>query len=135
VLHVVHVIVLGVQEEGRRRVGADANVCTQAEVRPVAAVGSIVLRRPQVTGLDEYGEVRSATHLVGGIHRRICPLREVVLTEATRRPPAEKPITPILWGYPAHFPRSHTMLARCTSSSSLITYIIAITWHLARIFG
>jgi hypothetical protein len=68
VRYVVHLIVLGVQQEGRRRVGADADVRAQAQVRP---------RRPQVAGVDDNSEVRSAAQLIGGIQRRIRPLREV----------------------------------------------------------
>ena len=47
VLHVVHVIILGVQQEGRRRVGAYADVRAQSHVGPVAAEGVLVLTCPQ----------------------------------------------------------------------------------------
>src|ERR1700740_2535943 len=48
------------QQEGRRRVGADADVWAQSQARPVAADGVLVLRRPQVAGVEENSEVRSA---------------------------------------------------------------------------
>jgi hypothetical protein len=56
-------VVLGLEQEGGRRVGAYGDVWTKAQIRLVAGSFVLVLVHPQVAGVEGDGEVGAAAQL------------------------------------------------------------------------
>jgi hypothetical protein len=63
-------VILRLDQEGWRRIGADADVGAKAEILLPAGGAAFVLVNPQVAGICGDGEVRAAAQRVGGVDRR-----------------------------------------------------------------
>ena len=128
----VDVIVLGLQQKGRRRVGAHADVRPRlkSSCLRVARLSSSCAR---VAGIGGDGESPGGS----SARRRRRPgdgsaAQRCVLTAATRCPPAEKPMTPTLCGSTCHCAACWrtSPRVRCASCSAVWTArVVAVAVH------
>src|SRR5215472_11855541 len=114
VVYVVHVVILGLQQERGRSLMGDRNIRIQPQLligsrrsmnhELLAALLCIPLRRGQrqVARINGHGKIGAAAHLVGGIDGGYKRFVKCVLIAATRCPPEENPSTPILRGSMCH---------------------------------
>ncbi len=93
VVDAVHVIILGLQQKGRRRLAGDGNSLDSTQIFGLD---------PEMPGIKSDREIRTAAFLVGGIDSGYRRFSKCVLIAATRCPPAENPSTPILCGSICH---------------------------------